>query len=134
MQNRLDTLIVLRTILIISLFLMLPFISVFGISCQPGAPPSSEPPKEPTPGASSTTEVTIEGFAFRPAEITITEGTTITWYNKDSTAHTVTTQDKTFDSGSLLTGAKFSYTFKQKGTFEYYCRFHPSMIGKVTVK
>ena len=36
--------------------------------------------------------VAITGFAFSPAALTVKAGTTVTWTNKDSDAHTVTSQ------------------------------------------
>ncbi len=132
-----------RTILIISLLLMVLFIIGSGISCQSRAPalapsvPSQGLPEEPTTGAPpvapSIVEVTIEGFAYKPATLNIPVGTTVIWYNKDSVPHTVTARDKSFDSGSLPRDGSFSFTFKQKGTFEYYCTMHPYMEGKVVI-
>jgi plastocyanin len=104
----------------------------FGISCYQSAPaptPASTPSPTPT-----ITEVEISGFAFVPATITIPVGTTVTWFNKDSVAHTVSSRADVFDSGNLSGGATFSYTFDQKGSFEYYCKLHPSMRGKVIVE
>lgn len=43
-------------------------------------------------------EVRIEGFAFHPANVTVTTGTTITWTNLDDTGHTVTADE---DAGSV---------------------------------
>ena len=98
----------------------------FGISCYQSAPAPS-----PTP---TITEVEISGFAFVPATITIPVGTTVTWFNKDSVAHTVSSREDVFDSGNLSGGATFSYIFNQNGGFEYYCKIHPSMRGKVIVE
>jgi plastocyanin len=135
-----DKLIIFRAILITSLFLMVPLIILFGASCQSQAPPESSPGliEETNPGESPMTsphvEVTMEGFAFKPAEITIVVGTTVTWHNEDSAIHTVTDRNKLFESGNLSRGNTFSYTFEQKGTFEYYCITHPYMNGKVIVE
>ena len=41
---------------------------------------------------------------------------------------------KVFKSPALDTGESFSYTFKDAGTFEYYCGLHPRMTGKIVVK
>ena len=41
---------------------------------------------------------------------------------------------KVFRSKPLDTGEAFSYTFKDAGTFEYYCSMHPRMTGKIVVK
>ena len=93
------------------------------------ATPAAPGVKEPTPVG-----IQISGSAFVPATITIAVGTTVTWTNKDSLPHTVSSQGTLFDSGSLSRGATFSYTFNQKGTFEYTCGIHPAMVGKVIVE
>jgi plastocyanin len=46
----------------------------------------------------------------------------------------VTNPDKAFKSPTLDTGEKWEYTFKQAGTFNYYCTIHPKMTGKVVVQ
>jgi plastocyanin len=38
-----------------------------------------------------------------------------------------------FDSGIMQTGDRFSYTFNNPGTFEYYCAVHPSMVAEIDV-
>lgn len=108
--------------------LLLTMSLMFVTSCQESAP---TPAPAPTLTA---TEIEISGFAFAPATVTVSVGTTVTWTNKDSVPHTVTTQDTLFDSGNLSRGATFSYTFDQSGTFEYYCTIHPRMTGKVIVE
>ena len=111
--------------LLVSGLVVLSMVLVFNISCQQPAP---APSPEPTP---TITEVDISGFAFVPATITIPAGTTVTWLNKDSAAHTVSSRGDMFDSGRMPKGATFGYTFDQSGTFEYYCTIHPAMIGKI---
>ena len=143
MKNNFAKLTAFRTVLTISLLLMVLFIIGFGIACQSRAPVSAPPapspglPKEPTPGAPPVTppqiEMAIEGFAYKPATLNIAVGTTVVWYNKDTAPHTVTARDKSFDSGSLSRDGSFSFSFKQQGTFEYYCTIHPYMEGKVVV-
>ena len=142
MKNRFNQLITVKTTGLMSLFLIVLFIAGFGISCQSQSPAPSAPspglPNTPTPSTPPVMlpriEVAIEGFAFKPAVLNIPVGTTVTWYNSDSVIHTVTSRDKVFDSGSLSGGKTFSYTFEQKGTFEYYCIHHPYMEGKVIVE
>jgi plastocyanin len=77
--------------------------------------------------------VTIAGFAFDPASLDVPLGTTVTWTNTDGTQHTVTANDGAFDSGALSQGSTFSQTFDTAGTFQYACRFHPSMQATITV-
>jgi plastocyanin len=83
----------------------------------------------------STNSVTIQNFAFTPGDITVKKGTTVTWTNNDSTAHSVNETDnqKGPDSGDLNPGDKYSFTFNQSGTFKYRCNLHPEMLGTVTV-
>jgi len=82
------------------------------------------------PGAN---EVFIQGIAFNPATITVAAGTTITWTNKDPITHTVTSDSKLWDSGSVGPNGTFSFTFATAGTFPYHCNVHPSMTASVTV-
>jgi plastocyanin len=100
-----------------------------------GAAPTAAPPAAasgaPAAGASA---VTIAGFAFAPATITVSVGTTVTWTNNDSTGHTVTADDGSFASGTLAPGATFSQAFTTAGTFAYHCSIHSSMQGTVTVR
>jgi plastocyanin len=77
--------------------------------------------------------VKIQGFAFSPATITVKTGTTITWTNYDDMAHTVTSDDGLFDSGSISKNATFSQKFDSTGTFAYHCTPHPQMTASVVV-
>jgi plastocyanin len=95
----------------------------------PLAPTTKQPTL--TPGAVA---VEIKGFAFNPATITISKGTTVVWTQKDITSHTVTIASGAgFDSGTLNQGQTFSYTFNGIGTFNYGCSIHTNMSGKVIV-
>src|SRR5262249_58391933 len=71
--------------------------------------------------------IEIRDFAFHPDQTEIAVGTTVTWTNNDTTAHTVTADDGSFDSGPLDPGKSFSHTFDKAGTFAYHCKIHPSM-------
>ncbi|VVB96372.1 Cupredoxin-like domain protein [uncultured archaeon] len=75
----------------------------------------------------STASVDIKNFMFTPGTLNITSGTTVTWTNDDTVAHTVTSVTGVFDSGSINPGATYSYTFNQTGSFEYGCTIHPSI-------
>jgi len=119
-----------RLLILVAMLLLVLFASV---SCQGYGKPAPAPAPSPAPTAAGSS-VTISNFAFSPASITVPAGTKVTWTNKDSPTHTVSAKDGTFDSGNLSTGATFSYTFSQKGTFEYGCKLHPSMSGKVIVE
>jgi amicyanin len=79
--------------------------------------------------------VTIKNFAFTPQVITIKAGTTVTWTNTDSDAHTVTSQNGTgpLRSAALVTGATYSHTFASAGRYDYLCTIHPFMTATVVV-
>jgi plastocyanin len=61
-------------------------------------------------------------------------GTTVTWTNLDSVAHTATADDGTFNSGNLNPGQSYSYQFDKSGSYTYNCTYHPGMQGTIVVK
>ncbi len=79
-------------------------------------------------------QIRIENFQFAPATVTVPVGTTVTWKNDDGTLHTVTSTTKVFSSAGLDGGGVFSYTFTSPGTYSYFCKLHPHMIGTIVVK
>ncbi len=81
-----------------------------------------------------TAAVDVDNFKFSVATLDVATGTTVTWTNHDDVPHTVVSTTKLFKSAPLDTGESFSYTFKEAGTFEYFCSLHPHMTGKVVVK
>ena len=83
----------------------------------------------------TTNTVEIKGFAFNPATITVTKGTTVKWTNNDNAPHTVTTTSAPvdFDSGTKNKGDTFTQAFDTAGTYEYYCSIHPNMKATIIV-
>jgi plastocyanin len=77
--------------------------------------------------------VTIENLSFKPADIKAKVGDTIVWVNKDIVDHTATARDKSFD---VIQPAKnsVSQSLTKAGTFDYYCRYHPNMTGRLVVE
>jgi len=73
-------------------------------------------------------------MAFDPMTITVNEGTSITWTNKDATAHTVTSDNGLFNSGNIGSNGTYSYTFSTAGSYPYHCSIHPMMTATVVVK
>ena len=86
------------------------------------------------PSAPATVAVAIKNFAFAPATITVSPGAKVTWTQDDSTVHTVTAVDGSFDSGNLAQNQSFSHTFSTAGTFMYRCNIHQYMTGTVVVR
>src|SRR5579883_1421292 len=88
----------------------------------------------PRAGAGITGPVVhIADFKFVPATLPIKAGTTVTFINDDSDAHTVTSATKAFDSSGLDAHDSWSHTFSTPGTFDYLCAVHPYMKGVITV-
>ncbi|MGF7234135.1 MAG: plastocyanin/azurin family copper-binding protein [Frankia sp.] len=83
--------------------------------------------------ATAANEVSISNFAFLPATVTVRVGTTVTWTNKDSDAHTVTDKTGTLNSPTLDTGATYRHTFTKPGRYSYLCTIHPFMTATVVV-
>ncbi len=67
--------------------------------------------------------------AFMPRELDIQPGQTVTWVNNGQTAHTVTADDGSFNSGFFQPGAVFKHTYTKPGRYPYYCSLHGAAGG-----
>ncbi len=94
--------------------------------------PSAAAPAAPA-GSSAGGAVAIIDFAFQPASVSVPKGTTVTWTNTGATAHTVTADDASFDSGNVDVGKTFSTTANTAGTIAYHCTIHPQMKATIVV-
>jgi plastocyanin len=106
-----------------------------GMSGMPAMPsaPGGTAPATGSPAAVAGDAVTIDNFAFAPATLTIKAGSTVTWTNRDEEPHTVASNDGSFHSPGMGTGATYSHTFTTPGKFDYVCSIHPMMHGTVVV-
>lgn len=117
-------------------FILILVFALTGCSSPPLATTPTQP-AVPAPSASAAQnqlDITILNFAFGPQTVTVSPGTKVTWTNKDSTAHTVTSDSPLFDSGQINPGGTYSFTFNQTGNFGYHCNIHTSMTGTIIVK
>jgi plastocyanin len=79
--------------------------------------------------------VTIENFAFQPANFTVRPGATITVTNRDSVAHTFTADNGAFNTGDIEPGRTRTLTAPEKpGRYPYRCLIHQFMTGTLTVR
>jgi plastocyanin len=78
--------------------------------------------------------VKISGYAFAPATATVAVGSRITFTNHDATAHTATSNQPAFDTGTVKPGQSATVTLGKPGTYTYYCQFHAFMHGTVIVR
>ena len=80
-------------------------------------------------------DVLITGMQFTAATRKVKVGEEVVWRNADAMPHTVTSADGgPLNSGQLGKGGEYSFTFKEPGTYSYYCSYHPSMKGKIIVE
>ena len=80
-------------------------------------------------------DVLITGMQYKAATNKIKVGEKVVWRNADAMPHTVTSTDGgPLNSGQLGKGGEYSFTFKEPGTYNYYCSYHPSMKGVVIVE
>jgi plastocyanin len=83
--------------------------------------------------APAAASVSIKNMAFSPGSLSVVAGSTVTWTNSDTTIHTVTADNGSFNSGNIAIGATYSMVFSSTGTFTYHCVLHPEMTGKIVV-
>lgn len=82
-----------------------------------------------TTTAAPTRTVTQSGLAFTPANLSISVGQSVAFVV--NAYHNVTWQNG--DPGRGDTGAAYSRTFSNAGTYSFFCSLHSSMTGAITV-
>lgn len=89
------------------------------------------------PKASSARPVTmvhITGFAFAPAQITVSARDSIVWVNDDAFAHTTTADNGAWTSPELAKGGRYGLSAPAPGRYTYHCAAHPGMKAVVEVR
>jgi len=127
----------MKTKLFTTFVLLAILVSACGAPAGLSAPQAtSYPPAaaQASDGSANPAQIMITNFKFDPETITIKAGSTLTWTNQDSVAHTVVAQDGSWKSDNLAKGASFSYTFDKPGTYAYICSIHPTMKGTIIVQ
>lgn len=121
-------------------FMALAVVAAVVVACggaatsTPAAATSTPPAGQPSAPTGDAASVRIADFAFAPAALTVTAGTSVTWTNDDSARHSIAWDDGSAGSGALGTGGTYSRTFDTPGTFAYACGIHPNMKGTVVVE
>jgi plastocyanin len=94
-----------------------------------------ETESEPAPSgeAAKSEKVEIVEFTYQPDPVVVQVGGKVIWQNQDTAPHTATADDGSFDTGTIEKGKIGSETFKEAGTFTYFCEIHPTMHGTVEV-
>ncbi|HEU5363572.1 MAG TPA: cupredoxin domain-containing protein [Gaiellaceae bacterium] len=84
--------------------------------------------------AATTKTVSVYGSTFTPKSVTITEGDTIRWVNRDNDTHQIYARGGQFVSPILKPKQVFRFTFRAAGTYRYIDELHPKLTGTIVVK
>jgi plastocyanin len=77
--------------------------------------------------------VEIKNFAFTPPK-SVKAGSKVEVRNEDSTAHTVTADDGSFDTKDVNAKGEASFTAPSTpGTYKFHCSIHSSMTSELVV-
>jgi len=80
----------------------------------------SRPPRE---AAAYTVVANLDDF-FDPQVLRVAVGTEVEFESRGQNPHTVTADDGSFDSGTLVHGDEFSHRFDQPGVYAFTCILH----------
>jgi plastocyanin len=82
----------------------------------------------------ATRKTVIKNISYVQPKLQVTVGTTIEWTNNDPLPHSVTADNRSFDSGLIQPGHTYRHTFTKAGTYNFHCIPHPFMKGVVVVR
>ena len=116
-------------------------------SASPSQSPSPSPSNDPSPTPTDeptthTVQIGVEQSGaladYSPESIEIVVGDSVVWENLDSVTHTATATEQGdrdwFDTGNVRQDeTSDAIVFDTVGTFEYYCKIHPSTMTGATV-
>ena len=77
-------------------------------------------------------DLTIVDFGFSPTDLSVTDGQTITISNIGETSHTFTPEVEAIDE-EIGPGETVEVTMTGVSSGGFLCRFHPQMVGTLTV-
>jgi plastocyanin len=78
--------------------------------------------------------VVMRALQFDPPRLRVAAGTRVEWRNEDPVEHSITTADRSWDSGNIAPGASWSHVFDAPGTYQIVCTPHPFMKMEVIVE
>lgn len=100
-----------------------------------GAPGTkTSPPASASVKSAAEITVVIRNYGFVPTNFTVPPGATVTVRNEDQGVHTLTADNRAFNTGNVSRGLPTTFTAPtQRGTYPYHCMFHNYMTGALTV-
>jgi plastocyanin len=113
-------------------------LTLLAASCGGDETPPADGGSSPTESPSDSgdggggADLTIVDFGFSPADLSVTEGQTITVTNIGEASHTFTTDDDAIDE-TIPPGDTVEITLTGVTSGGFHCRFHSQMVGTLTV-
>ena len=78
--------------------------------------------------------VDVRGFCYEPTVLTVQQGESVTWTNRDPVPHTVTGINSAWGNAVQFSQDQtVSFRFGEPGVYPYVCLLHPMMGGAVSV-
>lgn len=106
-------------------------VAVLLAACGSGG--ADGPAAQPGPASSGGNDYVVKDYSFPP--LTVAPGERVRVLDGDDEPHTLTAVDGSFDTGSFDKAEPGEFTAPTKpGTYQIYCRVHPSMRGTLTVR
>ena len=72
-------------------------------------------------------------YAFSPFRARVKKGTQVTWRNNGLMVHTIVAQDGSWTTGTLNPADVGGVAFDKPGSYPYFCKEHPWVVGQVVV-
>jgi plastocyanin len=88
----------------------------------------------PSSAALPVANVYIQFAAYGPEQLDVLPGQRVLWTNVSTRTHTVTSDDRLFDSGDVPSDSRFSFQFNTPGIYRYHCTIHAGIVGEVDVR
>lgn len=77
--------------------------------------------------------VVIRDFKYEPANLKVAPGAKVTVKNEDAAPHTLTADDRSFDTGNIEGKGQKEITAGKAGSISYKCDIHQYMTGVIQV-
>lgn len=77
--------------------------------------------------------VTMQDNQFRPGNLQVPAGASITFLNNDGALHDAKANQGAFETDDLNKDDSDIVILSEPGEYRYYCEFHPAMKAKITV-
>jgi plastocyanin len=77
--------------------------------------------------------VEIRGNLFNPSTVSMTQGDSVLFQNRDSVIHRIELDSGERQTGTIAPGKDASFALPTPGRHPYHCAIHPAMKGTIVV-